>query len=108
MRAVPTSKRSKKKWISKALKKALGKAEALKEAMFQSMGLPKELVEQNKCNGEWINDCPWPECECAKRAIEEMRIHDGFYDKKESENAGFSCLAWFVFVVLVIAFLLSL
>lgn len=23
----------------------------------------------DKCRGEWLNDCPWPECECSKRLV---------------------------------------
>jgi hypothetical protein len=28
-------------------------------------------METNDCKGEWINDCPYPECKCAKNTLQE-------------------------------------
>ncbi len=55
------------------------------------------------CNGEYINDCPWPNCKCAKLKLDENEKND-----KQSNNMGWGCASWIVFIILIIAFLLAL
>ncbi len=43
------------------------------------------------CEGEWINDCPFPECKCAKKYLK----------KRQNETYGdFNFLYWIIFLLL--------
>ncbi len=35
------------------------------------MGADNHGENNTACNGEWINDCPWPVCACSKKIYED-------------------------------------
>ncbi len=61
----------------------------------------------SKCNGEWKNDCPYPECWCAKKALDDMREMEEDYSK-ESVATAYGFFAWLIFAVLLLSVIIGL
>jgi hypothetical protein len=55
----------------------------------------------NNCQGEWINDCPYYPCSCAKKALDDMHEVEEDYSK-QSVNTAYGFLYWLVFLILLI------
>ena len=36
--------------------------------------LESKIKAEHPCKGEWKNDCPWPQCECAKKEFEKIQF----------------------------------
>lgn len=58
------------------------------------------------CHGAWINDCPYPHCQCAKEFYE--KYDEDHLVEGEYKNSAYSCLYWVIFFVLLILSLIFL
>ena len=53
------------------------------------MGADNHGESNTACNGEWINDCPWPVCACSVKMLKEKleSIKDVVNDAEREEVA---------------------
>ncbi len=57
------------------------------------------MHQEIKCNGQYINDCPHSECECAKRYLEEQRAMEEDYTE-EAEAISISAVCWVLLILI--------
>jgi hypothetical protein len=60
------------------------------------------FADNNNCQGEWLNDCPYVECKCALNVLDDAHeLEEDYDDQAEATSKGL--IFWIaVFAIIVI------